>query len=150
MGSSQSALKKAVPAVLALILLEAIVSIVARWPHQFGGAGRRDEVLSNVLGSGGTALAPPLWLVVLLALTGAGLYARGAVPVVATVVLIPVAVILTVGVAGELLAPASADVPRAVQLIAGVVDGACCLTLLVLAVSSLVATWRSRAVAHTV
>lgn len=148
MGSSQSALKKFVPVVLALILVEAIISIAARWPHQFNGHGRSDQVLSNFIGSGGTALAPPLWLVVLLALAGAGLYARGVLRTVATVVVALLAVILTVGVLGELFAPATPDVPRAAQLVGGVVDLACCLALLVLAVTALVQSRRSRALAE--
>lgn len=145
MRSPQAALRTAVPAVLALIVVEAVVSIAARWPHQFNGAGRRDEVLADFLGGGGTALAPPLWLVLVLAVVGAGLYLRGVPRVVATVLLVPVVAVLTVGVLGEVLAGPTPDVPRAVQLLGGVVDGLCCLTLLGLAVASLATMRRVRA-----
>lgn len=147
MRSPQSALKIAVPLVLALVAVEAVVSVAARWPHQFGGSGRPDRVLSDFLGNGGTALAPPLWLVVLLALAGAGLYTHGVPRLAATWLLVPVAALMTVGVAGELFAAATPDVPRAAQLLGGVVDGLCCLTLLVLSVTSLVGERRSRAAA---
>jgi hypothetical protein len=145
MRSPQAALRTAVPAVLALIVVEAVVSIAARWPHQFNGAGRRDEVLADFLSGGGTALAPPLWLVLVLAVVGAGLYLRGVPRVVATVLLVPVVAVLTVGVLGEVLAGPTPDVPRAVQLLGGVVDGLCCLTLLGLAVASLATMRRVRA-----
>lgn len=145
MRSPQAALRTAVPAVLGLIVVEAVVSIAARWPHQFNGAGRRDQVLADFLGGGGTALAPPLALVVVLAVVGAGLFLRGVPRLVATVLLVPVAAVMTVGVLGELLAAPTPDVPRAVQLLGGVVDGVCCLTLLVLAVTSLARARRAPA-----
>jgi hypothetical protein len=70
MRSPESVLKRAVPAVLAIIVVEAVVSIAAGWPHQFAGKGQPDHVLAEFVGSG-TALAPPLVMVVLLALVAA-------------------------------------------------------------------------------
>ena len=61
MGRSRL-LVDAVRAVLALILVEAVISILARWPHQFGGSGDPHRMLQQFAGSG-TALAPPLFII---------------------------------------------------------------------------------------
>jgi hypothetical protein len=146
MRSAQRSLRIAVPSVLAVIAVEAALSVAARWPHQFGGHGRPDQVAADFVTGGGTALAPPLLLVVLLAVVAVGIQARHRFRVAATVLLLPVAAVLTVGALGEALAPASPDVPRAAQLAGGVVGVALSLLLLVLAGAALTDAWRRRGV----
>jgi hypothetical protein len=141
---SQRSLRIAVPSVLAVVVVEAVVSIAARWPHQFGGHGRPDEVGADFVTGGGTALAPPLWLVVLLAVVTLGVQAGPRGRIAATVLLLPAAAVLTVGALGEALAPAGPDVPRAAQLTGGVVGVALSLLLLVLAGAALGEAWRRR------
>lgn len=147
MRSAQSTLKVLVPAALALIAVEAVVSIAAGWPHRFNGHGRPDQVLADFVGSG-TALSPPLWLVVLLAVCWAGLRARSPWRGIALVLLVPVTALLTMGSIGEAVAPATSDVPRAVQLVGGVVDVLVSLALLLLTVVSLVQARRAGAQAQ--
>jgi hypothetical protein len=52
---------------LILMLIEAIGSIAAQWPAQFGGTGDPDEVASEFF-SRGTALAPPFVPLLLFAI----------------------------------------------------------------------------------
>ena len=52
-------LTNAAPVVVAFSYIGALVSIVAQWPHQYGGHGNRNHMLSDFVSSG-TALAPPL------------------------------------------------------------------------------------------
>lgn len=145
MRSAQRSLRIAVPSVLAVIAVEAVVSVAARWPHQFGGPGRPDRVGADFVTSGGTALAPPLLLVVLLAVVALGVQAGSRWRIAATVLLLPVAAVLTVGALGEALAPATPDVPRAAQLAGGAVGAVLSLALLLLAGAALVEAWRGRA-----
>jgi uncharacterized membrane protein len=146
MRSAQRSLRIAVPGVLAMVVVEAVVSIAARWPHQFAGHGRPDQVGADFVAGGGTALAPPLWLVVLLAVVALGVHAGPRRRIAATALLLPVAAVLTVGALGEALATAGPDVPRAAQLAGGVVGVALSLLLLVLACVSLAEAWRRRGV----
>jgi len=142
--SPRTALRVAVPAVVVVIAVEAIVSIAARWPYQWGGHGDPDKVLSEFVGHGGTALAPPLFLLVLLALVALGVQRRDRWGTVATVVLVPVSAILAVGAAGEATATPTADVSRAVLVAGGIFGTVVSLGLLALAVASLVVDRQQR------
>ncbi|MGH3673853.1 MAG: hypothetical protein ACRDSH_25000, partial [Pseudonocardiaceae bacterium] len=73
MRFAQPALRVAVPVVTGVIIIEAIISIAARWPNQFGGHGHRDRVFAEFAGTNGTALAPPLTLLVILAVIAVAL-----------------------------------------------------------------------------
>lgn len=44
-----------------------MVSILERWPHQFGGRGNRNHMVGDLVRSG-TALTPPVFLLVLFAM----------------------------------------------------------------------------------
>lgn len=134
---SADTLRLFMPAVLLLIVVEAVVTIAAGWPHQFNGSGDPHRVLAE-FPSSGTALAPPIFVIVLLALVAAGLQRPGTVRTVATVLTLPLAVLMAVGSAGEALAPATPDVPRSVQLVGGGLDALLSVALLVLAVLALV------------
>jgi hypothetical protein len=140
---SADTLRLFTPVVLLLVAVEAVVSIAAGWPHQFNGSGDPDRVLAEFPGSG-TALAPPLLVVVVLALVAAGLQRPGTVRTVATVLTLPLAALMAVGSAGEALAPATPDVPRSVQLVGGGLDALLSVALLVLAVLALVEGRRAR------
>jgi hypothetical protein len=140
---SADTLRLFVPAVLLLIAVEAVVSIAAGWPHQFNGSGDPHRVLAEFPASG-TALAPPVFVIVVLALVAAGLQRSGAVRTVATALVVPLAVVMAVGSAGEALAPATPDVPRSVQLVGGGLDALLSVVLLVLAVLALVEGRRAR------
>ncbi|MGH9920720.1 MAG: hypothetical protein ACRD6W_17850, partial [Nitrososphaerales archaeon] len=134
---SPTALRIAVPAVLAVIVIEAAWSIAARWPHQFGGQGNRHQVLSEFVSSGGTALAPPLVLVILLGLIAIGVQRNDRWRSAATVLLIPVAVVMAIGAAGEALAKATPNVPHSAPIAGGTVGALLSLMLLALAIGSL-------------
>lgn len=141
MRSAAKVLEVAVPAVLGLIVLEACVSIAAGWPHQFNGSGNPHRVLAEFPGQG-TALAPPVFVLVALALVAAGLRGRGAWRTVATGLLIPLALVMVIGASGETLAPATPDVPRGVQLVGSGVNTLLSVALLVGAVLALIASRR--------
>ncbi|HWU57267.1 MAG TPA: hypothetical protein VN045_01010 [Microbacteriaceae bacterium] len=134
-------------AVLGVIILEAVVSLIARWPYQFNGPGSPDSVWQDFI-SNGTALAPPLVLIVVLALITWGVHRSGTIQIVAGILLAVLALVMIVGAAGELLAPASADVPRAVQLIGGALNAALAIGLFVVTLRWLVARRRARVVAR--
>lgn len=67
----------------------------------------------------GTALAPPLVLIMVLALFTLGVHLSGWIQLLSGILLAVLALVMIVGAAGELMAPASPDVPRAVQLTGG-------------------------------
>ena len=54
--SAKSGLRVAALTVLGIIVIEAGISLAARWPHQFAGRGDRSRMLADFAGSG-TALA---------------------------------------------------------------------------------------------
>jgi hypothetical protein len=119
--------------VLAIVLVEALVSILARWPHQFGGQGDPHHMIQDFV-SNGTALAPPLFIVlglaVVAALAGRGdRWGLGAAAL--TVVL---GLIMIVGSLGEALAATTPDVPRAVQIGGGLIDVTASALLFLLAI----------------
>lgn len=115
--------------VLVLASLETVIAVVERWPAQFGGAGDPSQIDTQWM-SRGTALSPPLFILVGLALAVVLLLVsrRPAAARVSGVMAAAVGLIGTVGSLGELLAPASADVPRLVAD-AAVIGVVACLLL---------------------
>lgn len=109
----------AAPAVAGLSVIGAVVSIWARWPHQFAGQGDRQRMLEDFVSSG-TALAPPLPFLVLFVVASLVIRRRDRWATGACVVLILMALLMIVASLGEALAPPTPDVPRAVLLFSGV------------------------------
>ena len=133
MRSSMRALRIGVPILVLVIAAEAVLSVVAGWPYQFGGHGNPHQVLAD-FATHGTALAPPLFLFVPLLLVAVGLQLSRIWRVAAAILLVPVAALMTVGAAGEALAAATPDVPRVVQIVGGAVDTILSAAMLITAV----------------
>ena len=114
--------------ILVLASTETVIAVVERWPAQFGGAGDPAQIGTQWM-SKGTALSPPLFILVALALAPLLLMVarRPAAIRAAAAVAVAAGAIGIVGSLGELLAPASADVPRAVQDVALLGVAACVL-----------------------
>ena len=129
-------LKLAVTVVLALIIIGAVISIAERWPHQFGGHGDPDHMLTDFIATG-TSLAPPLPILVVLAIVAFTVGRRDRWGLYATVAVLPLAILMIVGSGGEGLAPATTQVPRGVQWLDGVYGVAAGVLLLLLAIASL-------------
>lgn len=140
--NSAHLLKIASPVVLGVVALEAVVSIVKRWPHAFGGAGDPDHMVAD-FASTGTALAPPLVVIVLLALAVVGLQFPGRWRFWATMLLVLLSVVMTVGALGELLTSPVADIPPAIRWGGGVFGVAMSVLLLALSIGSLAASRRA-------
>jgi hypothetical protein len=100
---------------LLLACVETVVAVIARWPAQFGGAGDPAKITTEWI-TKGTALSPPLFLLLAMALTVAlvGFGRRGLVVRLGAVVAVLTGAFGVVGTLGELLTPA-ADVPSAVR-----------------------------------
>jgi hypothetical protein len=123
---------------VAILTVAAALAMGLRWPAQFGGPGSREDVLLEAL-TRGTALSPPLPL--LLAF-GAALWLatrRHRGYVVGCVVLVLLSAVFLVGGLGEAMAPATADVPRAALLVSGVVSVVLAGTVVVTAVQRFLA-----------
>jgi hypothetical protein len=129
-------LGRAVPAVFALTVAAAAVSLVARWPYQFGGHGSRDHMLSDFLQSG-TALAPPLVVLIIFGLSALLVRRRDAWGSAGCALVALLAVLMAAGSLGEAFARATPDVPRAVQVCSGAFGCTAALVLATLAVASL-------------
>ena len=96
-----------------------VVSVVAGWPAQFGGPGNPNNVAGEFL-SRGTALSPPLSVMVALVVFVFLARSRRWWGTLGVVGLCLLAVATFVGAMGEALAPATPDVPRAVLVLSGV------------------------------
>jgi hypothetical protein len=138
-------LDAAAPLVFVFVCLEAIVSILAHWPYQFTGQGDPDRMARDLVRSG-TLLAPPLPLLLLLGTTIFLVRRRDRSGEIANAVMIPICMAMAIGSLGESLAPASPDVPRAIQLSSGL-GGA--IVFAVLTVVALKALTERRALAPT-
>ncbi len=114
-------LMNTVRVVLAIILVEAVVSIVARWPHQFGGSGDPHHMFQEFV-TNGTALAPPLFIVAGLLVVAAFIGRQDRWGLVLTVFAVVLGGIMVIGSLGEALAAATPDVPRAVQIVGGLIN----------------------------
>lgn len=130
-------LSLAAPVVAALLVVGAIVSIAARWPHQFGGQGDRGSMLADFVRSG-TALAPPLPFLVLFVLVSVLVRRPDRWGTGARFVLLALSAVMIMASLGEAFAAPTPDVPRAVQVFSGVWGSAAGGLLLVLCVGSIV------------
>ena len=122
----------------------AVVSVLAGWPAQFGGAGDPANVGGEFL-SRGTAIAPPL--VPLVALGGGALLVRkgGWWGAVGAVTLLLLGVVFVIGGLGEALAPSPLTAPRVVLVVGAVLAVGGGVTLASLSVAALVAMRRIQA-----
>ena len=116
--SSLDVLACSAAALFTLVCIEALVSILARWPYQFVGQGDPDQMLGDFL-QAGTLLAPPLPMLVLFGATVLSLRRPDRVGTLANAALIFLLASMTIGYLGEALSPPSPDVPRSIQLIGG-------------------------------
>jgi len=139
---SARALRVAAPIVLVVVIVEAVVSLAQRWPHRFGGIGNPQHVMGDFV-TAGTALAPPLIAIVLLALLCMGLQAGPRLRLFSTVLMVPLSVVMVVGALGEMLA-ANPAVPAWVRWGAGVLAVGSSALLLALAAACLAAAWARR------
>jgi hypothetical protein len=103
---------------LVLMLVGTVVAVIQGWPAQFGGGGNPDDVGGEAL-TRGTALSPPLAPMVAFAVALVLSVRGGIVGVVGTVLLILVSLLFVVGGLGEAFAPSTADVPRGVLALSG-------------------------------
>ncbi len=142
MGSDRAnvAVKVAAPAVFIAVVVLAAASLVAGWPHQFGGSGSRQHMLSDFVSSG-TATAPPLFILVIFGVVAFAVGRRDRWGTVALLVLLVLAVLMAVGSLGEALAAVTPDVPRAVQYLSGAFGVLAALLLFVLGAGAL---WERR------
>ncbi len=99
-------------------IVAAVVSLWARWPGQFGGAGDPANVGAEFL-SRGTAAAPPLFLIAVLALAAWTVRKSGAWRNTSAIVLTVLGLAFTLGGVGEILAPDPVTTPRIVLYITG-------------------------------
>lgn len=127
---------------LGLTAVETVIAVVAKWPAQFGGKGDPSKIASQWV-TKGTALSPPLFLMVAMAIALVLLSVAGrlAWTRVGAGLAAVVGAIGTVGAAGELFAAHSADVPTGARdaAILGVVVSAAVVG------SAIASVWRPRA-----
>lgn len=135
---SAQALRVAAPVVLLVVIVEAAVSLARRWPHRFGGVGDPRHMMRDFV-TGGTALAPPLIAIVVLAVLCVGLQAGPRVRFWSTVVMVPLSIVMIAGAFGEMVATNPLE-PTQVRWGAGVLGVALSVLLLVLAAASLIST----------
>jgi len=126
----------AAPVIFALMVAAAAVSLAARWPYQFGGHGNRAHMLADFLQSG-TALAPPLFILIIFGVSAALVRRRDSWGTAGCVLLLVLSILMLAGSAGEALAQATPDVPRAVQIFSGAFGCAGALVLAPLAVAAI-------------
>lgn len=141
---SMRVLSTLAPIVFGVIVGLAILSIIGRWPHQFGGPGDPDHILPELVTSG-TATAPPLPVLVVFGLVAWAVRRRDRWGLAARLLLVPLALLMMVGAIGEAAAPATPAVPRVVQLANGAFGLGAGAVLIVLAVASLADRSTSRA-----
>jgi hypothetical protein len=133
---STRVLSTVAPIVFGLIVVLAIMSIIGRWPHQFGGQGDPNHIIQELVTSG-TATAPPLPVLVVFGLVAGGVGRRDRWGLTSRILLVPLALLMAVGAIGEAAATATPDVPRVVQFANGAFGLVAGVVLIVLAVASL-------------
>jgi hypothetical protein len=133
----------AAPVIAGLSVVGAVVSVLARWPHQFGGHGSRQHMFSDFLTSG-TALAPPLVFLLLFIVASLLIRRRDGWSTGAQVVLLLISAFMVIGALGEGFAGATADVPRVVQMFSGLWGTVAGVLLAVLCARSILANHRVR------
>ena len=127
----------AAPLILVLVVLFGVASLVAGWPHQFGGRGSRANILTDFVTTG-TATSPPLVILVRFGFVAFTVRRRDRLGTVALIALLPLAGLMAVGSIGEALAAATPDVPRLVQFATGGFGVLAAILLLLLGVAALV------------
>jgi hypothetical protein len=102
--------------VLVVASVETIVAVIERWPAQLGGGADPSKIASQWV-TRGTALSPPLFILVAMALAPLLLMVGRRIAVVraAGVIAALAGAVGTVGSLGEFLSPATAEVSRGVQ-----------------------------------
>jgi len=135
-------LRRSTLAVFAFVCIEAIVSILARWPHQFTGQGNPDRVPREFLYLG-TLLAPPLPLLLLFGLSALLTGKEDRLGFIATLGMIPMLAVMAVGSLGEALSAPSPDVPRSTQLAGGLFGALLFLALAMIATKDVSERWSS-------
>jgi hypothetical protein len=123
--------------IFALVALFGLASLVAGWPHQFGGRGSRVNILADFVTTG-TATSPPLAILVIFGFVAFAVHRRDRLGTAALVVLLPLAGLMAVGSMGEALAASTPDVPRLVQFATGGFGVLAAILLLLLGVAALV------------
>lgn len=128
-------------AVLILNVVAAIVAVIANWPAQFGqvGTDAGAEVLSS-----GTAISAPLIPVAALLVVALFAHRQGALGWVAIVAALFAAASVIIGGFGELMAEPTANTPKAVLTVGGLVWLLVGITLIILAVSAAVERLRRK------
>lgn len=114
-------------------IITTLVAIIARWPHQFGGAGNPNNVALESLTSG-TALSAPMTIIVPTILFALVIGSRRWWGTLAAIGLVLIGGITLIGGLGEAFAPATPDVPRAVLIACGVMGSVVSPALLITAV----------------
>ena len=120
-----------------------VVSILAGWSAQFGGPGNPNNVAGEFLNRG-TALAPPLFVMVAFVVFVVLAPNRRWWGVIGVVGLCLLAVLTLVGALGEALAPSTPDVPRAVLVASGLLGVVLGPALLLSGVAELIDKVRAR------
>jgi len=123
--------------IFAVWVVGTVVSVVAGWPAQFGGPGNPNNVAGEFL-SRGTALSPPLFVMVALAVFVLLARSRRWWGTLGVVGLCLLAVVTFIGSLGEAFAPATPDVPRTVLIASGVLGVIMCPALLYFGTAELI------------
>lgn len=129
-------LRRSAVAVFVFACIGAAVSIFAGWPYQFTSQGNPNRVPQEFLYMG-TLLAPPLPLLLLFGASALLIERDDRLGLAATVGMIPMLGVMTVGSLGEALSAPSPDAPRSVQMVGGVVGAVAYFALLVAAVKAI-------------
>ncbi len=120
-----------------------ILSVVAGWPAQFGGPGNPNNIAGEFL-SRGTALSPPLSVMVALVVFTFLAMSRRWWGTLGVVGLCLLAVTTFVGSMGEAFAPSTPEVPRAVLVTSGLLGVVLCPILLLSGIAELIDRARTR------
>ena len=135
-ASAFRALSIVAPVVFGFVVVLALLSIIGRWPHPFGGQGDPANIIQAFLTSG-TATAPPLPVLVVFSIVAWAVRRRDRWGLAARIALIPLALLMAIGAGGEAAAPATPEVPRVVQLGSGAFGVVAAVVLFGLALRSL-------------
>jgi hypothetical protein len=122
----------------AVLTVAAAIAVVLRWPGQFGSSGRPEDIALEAV-TRGTALSPPLPL--LLAFVAALWLAtrRHSGYEIGCVVLVLLSAVFLVGGLGEAMAPVTPDVPRTALVTSGIVSVLLSAAVVVIAVQRFLA-----------
>ena len=138
--TARTALLTFATAVVLLNFVAAAVAVAVNWPSQFGGVGTDagEELLTR-----GTAISAPLVPIAILVVSLLLVWRGGRLLVVGLVGIGATAALFLIGGIGELTAEGTADTPKAVLVVAGIVWIGIALSLLALAIATFVERRRS-------